>query len=72
MKTNVYLEFFGEQIKEADLVSQAKEIWVKDGHKASDLKKIELYVKPEDNRVYYVFNNNESGFFHIENTQNDF
>ena len=38
----------------------------------ADLKKIEVYIKPEDDRVYYVFNDDVSGSFPIINTQNDF
>ncbi len=72
MKANVYVEFFGEQVDQAELISEAKKIWKGLGKKAADLKKIELYIKPEDDRVYYVFNNDISGSFPIINTQNDF
>ncbi len=72
MKENVYIEFFGEQILQADLIAEAKKIWKDSGNKAADLKKLEVYVKPEDDRVYYVFNGKESGSFPIINTDNDF
>lgn len=72
MKTNVYVEFYGEQIKESALIDEAKKIWVESGKKAADLKKIELYIKPEDDRVYFVFNGDVTGSFAIINTQNDF
>lgn len=72
MKANVYVEFFGEQVDQAELIAEAKKIWKGLGKKASDLKKIELYIKPEDDRVYYVFNGKTTGSFPIINTQNDF
>ena len=72
MKTNVYVEFYGEQVYEASLIEEAKKIWADGGNKAADLKKIELYIKPEDDRVYYVFNGDVTGSFAIINTQNDF
>ena len=34
--------------------------------KAADLKSLNLYVKPEENTVYYVFNDDESGSFAID------
>ena len=63
MKTDFYVEFFGKQVNNEDLVKAAKKIWTDAGNKASDLKSLDLYLKPEDNAVYYVFNNTESGSF---------
>lgn len=72
MKANVYVEFYGEQVSQADIIAEAKSIWVGLGNKEADLKSIQLYIKPEDDRVYYVFNDDVSGSFPIINTQNDF
>lgn len=72
MKTSVYVEFYGEQVSQDELVAEAKKIWVASGKKAEDLRSIDLYVKPEEDRAYYVFNGDETGSFHIINTQNDF
>lgn len=63
MKTNFYLEFAGQQLVEKDLITSAKSIWTENGNKASDLKSINLYVKPEENMAYYVFNDDETGSF---------
>jgi hypothetical protein len=72
MKSNVYVEFYGEQVSQSDILEEAKKIWKDSGKKEADLKSIQLYIKPEDDRVYYVFNDDESGSFPIINTQNDF
>ncbi|MCR5214514.1 MAG: DUF6465 family protein [Eubacterium sp.] len=72
MKANVYVEFFGEQVSQDEIIAEAKKIWADKGNKAADLKKLEVYIKPEDDRVYYVFNGDETGSFPIINTQNDF
>ena len=72
MKANVYVEFYGEQVSQEDVIAQAKKIWVDQGCDAKDLKKLEVYIKPEDDRVYYVFNGDITGSFAIINTQNDF
>ncbi len=72
MKTTAYVEFYGEQVSEAELVAEAKKIWTDAGNKAEELKSIALYVKPEEDRCYYVLNGDVTGSFHIINTQNDF
>lgn len=72
MKTNIYVEFYGEQVSKDELVKEAEKIWVEAGKKAADIKKINLYVKPEEDKAYYVINDEFDGSFHIINTQNDF
>lgn len=70
MKQNVYIEFYGEQVFQEDLIQEAQKIWAESGKKPEELRKISLYVKPEDNRVYYVFNEEEEGSFPILDNQN--
>jgi SUMO ligase MMS21 Smc5/6 complex component len=72
MKTTSYVEVYGMQIAQAELIQTAKDIWKKSGKKVSDLKSLKLYLKPEDQMVYYVFNDDEEGSFPIINNQNDF
>lgn len=66
MKSTFYIEYYGKQIDEASLVKVAKSIWTKSGKKAGDLKSLNLYVKPEENMAYYVFNDDETGSFSID------
>ena len=66
MKSTFYIEYYGKQIDETTLVKQAKSIWTKSGKKAADLKALNLYVKPEENTAYYVFNDDETGSFSID------
>ncbi|MGN0435151.1 MAG: DUF6465 family protein [Wujia sp.] len=66
MKSTFYIEYYGKQIDEAALIKEAKSIWTKSGKKAGDLKSLALYVKPEENTAYYVFNDDETGSFVIE------
>ena len=66
MKSNFYVEYYGKQIDQAALIKEAKSIWTKSGKKAADLKSLNLYVKPEENTAYYVFNDDETGSFVIE------
>ena len=66
MKSTFYIEYYGKQIDQASLVKEAKSIWTKSGKKASELTSLNLYVKPEENLAYYVFNNDETGSFSID------
>ena len=58
---NVYVQFAGLEISTADLTAKVTEEWVALGHRASSIKSLDLYVKPEDMAAYYVINGKESG-----------
>ena len=58
---NVYVQFAGLEISTADLTAKVTEEWVALGHRASYIKSLDLYVKPEDMAAYYVINGKESG-----------
>lgn len=66
MKSNFYIEYYGKQIEEADLVKKAKAIWTNSGNKVSDIASLNIYVKPEENMAYYVFNDDVTGSFSID------
>ena len=58
---NVYVQFAGKEILTSALVKLVTEKWVALGHRASSIKSLDLYVKPEDSAAYYVINGKESG-----------
>lgn len=62
----VKLQFADKEYTQEDLVKIANDVWVYDyDKKASELKKIQLFVKPEESKVYYVFNDDITGDFNI-------
>lgn len=66
MKSTFNVQFGGKQIESKAVIANAKKVWVDEGNKnrkVKDLLKMDLYVKPEENAVYYVFNEEESGSF---------
>ena len=64
-KVSVNLQFAGKEYTE-DFEKMAKDVWQYDlGNKAADLKSVDLYVKPEENKVYYVMNGDVTGDFDI-------
>lgn len=66
MKSSLYVEFQDKQLDQKDIVAKAKEIWTAKGNKVADLKDLTVYIKPEDNQAYYVFNNDETGSFSLD------
>ena len=60
------IQYASKSYSTEQLVASAKDIWVYDlQKKEADFKKVELYVKPEENKVYYVINGEEMGSFAI-------
>lgn len=60
-KTSLFVEYQGKQVDDKAIITAVKKAWAADGHKAGDIKTLELYIKPEDDSVYYVINETESG-----------
>ncbi|MCD7763887.1 MAG: DUF6465 family protein [Lachnospiraceae bacterium] len=62
LKEEVYLQYAGKEINKDELVKQVKEIWSKElKNKIGDIATITLYLKPEENKAYYVINGEVSG-----------
>ena len=62
----VRFEFNNKSYTPEELLKSARDVWVYDiGKKVSLLHDIELYVKPEEEKVYYVFNSDITGSFNI-------
>lgn len=65
-KAALHVQFAGKSYAEEDLIKMAKDVWKYDlKQKAGDLVSVELYVKPEENMVYYVMNKDFTGSFYI-------
>ena len=66
LKSTISVQFAGKSYTNEDLVKIAKDVWQYDLKKEEkDLKSVDLYVKPEESTVYYVFNGTEEGCFAI-------
>ncbi len=66
LKNELHIQFGGKSYAQEDLLKMAKDVWKYDlKQKAGDLTSVELYVKPEENAVYYVMNNEFTGSFFI-------
>lgn len=56
IRTAVYVQYAGKEADVDTFVAEAKKAYVAAGHKETDIEKIEVYVKPEENAAYYVIN----------------
>lgn len=67
MKSDVFVQFRGDTVDAKSLMDTAKEIWKAEGNKVKDLHTVQLYLKPEEKKCYYVFNGegSENSFFMI-------
>ena len=66
VKENISIQFAGREYTKEQLVKIAKDVWEFDLKKdSSDFKEVQLYVKPEEAKAYYVINGTETGSFDI-------
>lgn len=60
-KTSIFVEYQGKQAEDKAIIAAVKKAWTESGHKVGDIKTVELYIKPEEDSVYYVINETETG-----------
>ena len=66
VKPAVEIQYNNNSYNVADIENKAEALWVSvSGKKVSDLKEMDLYIKPEDGKVYCVFNKNVNADFNI-------
>ena len=61
IKTEISVQYMGKDISGKDMVAMVKKDWTGKMNKIGDIKTMELYVKVEENMVYYVINGSETG-----------
>jgi len=66
IKSGICIQFSGKSYSQDELLKMAKDVWEYDlNQKADELVSVDLYVKPEENTVYYVMNGEFNGSFYI-------
>ena len=65
MKETFVLQFGGKDTARDGLKEIAKNIFVEAGNKESDIKKLDLYIQPENGKVYFVINEDFKGDFDL-------
>lgn len=56
VKADVFVQFQGMEFSEKEIMKKVIAAWEAENKKASAIKKVKLYVKPEDGKAYYVIN----------------
>ena len=59
--TEVFVQYGDGEWKTDDLVQQVKDAFAAEGHRVANIRKLSLYVKPEEKKAYYVINEKISG-----------
>ena len=57
----VYVQFGGAEIVVDEVMEKARMAFVEEGHRASSIKSLRLYIKPEEHKAYYVINEKAAG-----------
>ena len=57
----VVLQFYGEDANVNDIVGKIKDTFAGEGHRISSIKKLQVYLKPEERAAYYVINDKQAG-----------
>ena len=61
VKPEVFVQFQGQEAVIEEVVEKAKKQFVEEGHRASSIKSIQVYLKPEEFEAYYVINQKHAG-----------
>ncbi len=60
-KAEVTIQYLGREVAEADVIKRVVEAYKASAEKAPAIKKLQVYIKPEENAAYYVVNDTVTG-----------
>lgn len=67
INTTYVLQFSGKEVVASDILETVKKVWVdKFQGKLEEIKTIEIYIKPEEHRAYFVVNGLSNGDYFVE------
>lgn len=59
----IYIQYLGKELSTKNILENIKNLWTGEmGRKEKDLKDVKVYIKPEENKAYFVVNGNEAGY----------
>ena len=62
-KTEFFIQYQDYEVRAEDIAEKIREQYVSLGHKLTDIKELQIYLKPEENTAYYVVNHRDTGKF---------
>ena len=57
----IFIQYGVMEWKTSEMLERVKAAYAADGHRASSIKSLNLYVKPEEKKAYYVINEKTTG-----------
>lgn len=60
-KIDAEIQFDGKSVNQEVLLQRIYDAWTVTGHDKDSIKSINIYLKPAENRAYYVINESENG-----------
>lgn len=61
VKPEVFIQYQSQEAVVADAIEKVKAEFVAGGHRASSIKSLQIYLKPEESAAYYVINQKVAG-----------
>ncbi len=59
--TALYVQYLGNEIESSAVIEAIKKAFISKGGAESEIKTLDVYIKPEDNAAYYVINKDATG-----------
>lgn len=61
-KTNLVIQYYGKEVSQEEIIDKVNAAYsAETGKKATSIKVLNIYVKPEENAAYYVVDNKAAG-----------
>lgn len=60
-KMTFYVQYRGKEISGTELAGKIRECYEKEADEIKEVKEMDYYIKPEENKVYYVVNGEHRG-----------
>ena len=58
---NLYIQYQGMELVIREIEEKIQNEWTAQGKEAADLQKMDVYIKPEEKKAYYVINEQDNG-----------
>ena len=61
MKQQLFLQFNEQEVELSAVEANVKKDWKDGGHKLTEIESLDIYVKPQEGKAYYVVNKSVEG-----------
>ena len=66
LKTEMFLQFGEKEYTDKEILKLVKAVWTKEmKRKVGEMKKVQIYVKPEESAAYFVINGEVTGMVEL-------